>query len=74
MYIEQTTGNMPNLYNQAELFRALQENTHIIGKYFDMRTASYFNTVMRNVFGVTDHWYRYEFAKSRGMIHWHGLC
>ena len=29
---------------------------------------------MRPVFGVQSFWYRQEFAKSRGMIHWHGLC
>ena len=23
---------------------------------------------------VSAYWYQYEFAKSRGMIHWHGLC
>ncbi|XP_068719655.1 uncharacterized protein, partial [Montipora capricornis] len=27
----------------------------------------------RAVFGVSDYWYRYEFAKSRGQIHWHQL-
>ena len=25
-------------------------------------------------FAVDTFWYRQEFAKSRGMIHWHGLC
>ena len=29
---------------------------------------------MANVFGVNSYWYRYEFAKPRGMIHWHRLC
>ena len=29
---------------------------------------------MGPVFGVESYWYRQEFAKSRGMIHWHGLC
>ena len=29
---------------------------------------------MKNVFGVTSYWYRYEFAPSRGQIHYHGLC
>lgn len=29
---------------------------------------------MGPVFGVESFWYRQEFAKSRGMIHWHGLC
>ena len=29
---------------------------------------------MEQIFGVTSHWYRYEFAPSRGMIHWYGLA
>ena len=42
--------------------------------YFDLHTKSYFQKVMRPAFGVSAYWYRQEFAKSRGMIHWHGLC
>ncbi|XP_033755671.1 uncharacterized protein LOC117338427 [Pecten maximus] len=30
--------------------------------------------VMGPAFNVDAFWYRQEFAKSRGMIHWHGLC
>ena len=74
MYIKDTTGEDVDLDNHTVLFNALQENTHIIGKYFDLRTQSYFNDVMKTVFGVDPFWYRQEFAKSRGMIHWHGLC
>ena len=29
---------------------------------------------MGPVFGVESYWYRQEFAKSREMIHLHGLC
>ena len=29
---------------------------------------------MGPVFGADTYWYRQEFAKTRGMIHWHGLC
>ncbi|XP_061185108.1 uncharacterized protein LOC133193154 [Saccostrea echinata] len=29
---------------------------------------------MNPVFKVNTYWYRQEFAKSRGMVHWHGLC
>ena len=29
---------------------------------------------MIGVVGVNSYWYIYEFAKSRVMIHWHGLC
>ena len=29
---------------------------------------------MGPLFGVNAFWYRQEFAKSRGMVHWHGMC
>jgi hypothetical protein len=74
LYIKQTSGKDIDIDDRSKLFRALQENTHIVGYYFDLRTRSYFERVMRPVFGVNTFWYRQEFAKSRGMIHWHGLC
>ena len=54
-------------------FKAVQENTHEVVKYFDLRTQSYHEKVLKPVFGVSDYWYRYEFAKSRVQIHWHQL-
>ena len=54
-------------------FKAVQENTHVVVNYFDLRTQSYHEKVLKPVFGVSDYWYRYEFAKSRGQIHWHQL-
>lgn len=74
MYISQTTGSSVDLNDKNILFKTLQENTHIVGQYFDLRTQSYFKNVMGPVFGVDSYWYRQEFAKSRGMVHWHGLC
>lgn len=29
---------------------------------------------MNPLFNVDSYWYRQEFAKSSGMVHWHGLC
>ena len=74
MYIKDTTGHNVDLDDRSKLFQALQANSHIVGKYFDLRTQCYFEEVMKPVFGVDTYWYRQEFAKSRGMIHWHGLC
>ena len=73
-YILQTTGEEVNLAedNNAR-FKAVQENTHVVVKYFDLRTQSYHEKVLKPVFGVSDYWYRYEFAGSRGQIHWHQL-
>ncbi|XP_078350740.1 uncharacterized protein LOC144635515 [Oculina patagonica] len=73
-YILQTTGEEVNLAEDSNArFKAVQENTHVVVKYFDLRTHSYHEKVLKPVFGVCDYWYRYEFAKSRGQIHWHQL-
>jgi len=54
---------------------ALQQyrKIHVVVSYFDARTQSYHEKIVKGVFGLTDYWYRYEFAKSRGQIHWHQL-
>ena len=73
-YILQTTGREVNLAEDSNArFKAVQENTHVIVSYFDLRTQCYYEKVLKPVFGVSDYWYRYEFAKSRGQIHCHQL-
>ncbi|CAC5388042.1 unnamed protein product [Mytilus coruscus] len=74
IYLKETSGTDVDLSDRSKLFEALQKNTHIVAKYFDLRTNDYFHDVMSPAFGVTTYWYRQEFAKSRGMVHWHGLC
>ena len=74
IYIKDCTGSEIDLENKSNMFRALQENTHIVADYFDKRTYNYFQEILKPVFNVDTFWYRQEFAKSRGMIHWHGLC
>jgi signal recognition particle subunit SEC65 len=74
MYVKDTSGSDVDLTDRKQLFDTLQANTHIVAHYFDLRTQSYFKDVMGPAFGVDAYWYRQEFAKSRGMVHWHGLC
>lgn len=74
IYTFETTGEKVDLSNRNVLFSALQANTHVVPHYFEQRTKNYFQEVMAPVFNVDTYWYRQEFAKSRGMIHWHGLC
>ena len=74
LYTQSSTGKAVDTSNRTELFEALQQNTHIVAHYNDLRTQSYFKNVMAPVFNVNAYWYRQEFAKSRGMVHWHGLC
>ncbi|CAC5375793.1 unnamed protein product [Mytilus coruscus] len=71
---KETSGSDVDLSDRSKLFEALQQNTHIVTKYFDLRTNDYFYDVISPTFGVATYWYRQEFAKSRGMVHWHGLC
>ena len=73
-YILQTKGEEVTLAEDSNArFKAAQENTHVVVSYFDLRTQAYHEKVLKPVFGVSDYWYRYEFAKSRGQIHWHQL-
>ena len=73
-YILQTTGEEVNPTEDSNArFKAVQENTYVVVSYFDLRTQSYHEKVLKPVFGVSDYWYRYEFGKSRGQIHWHQL-
>ena len=62
--IKATTGTEINLEDPNILFNA---------DYFERRTQSYFKEIMCSVFGVDTYWYRQEFSKSRGMIHWHWI-
>ena len=66
MYVKATTGKIVDLSNKSLLFDVLQQNTHIVAHYFDLRTQSYFHEVF---FNVNAYWDRQEFAKSRGMVH-----
>ena len=72
-YILQTTGEEVNLAEDS--FKAVQENAHVhvVVSTFDLRTQSYHEKVLKPVFNVSNYWYRYEFAKFRGQIHWHQL-
>ena len=68
-YIYDVTSKQVDLDDKNVLLQALQENFHIVSKYFDLRTQYYFSDVMAPLFGVNAYWYRHEFAKSRGMVH-----
>ena len=42
-------------------------------QYFVQRTAAWFHIVLEEGLGITDSWRRYEFAKERGVVHFHSL-
>ena len=69
--ILQTTGEVSLAEDSNARYKAVQENTHVVVNYFDLRTQSYHEKGLKPVFGVSDYWYQYDFAKSRGQIHWY---
>ena len=72
--ILQTKGKEVNLAEDSNApFKVIQENTHVVTSYFDLRNQAYHDKVLKPVFGVSGCFYCYEFAKFRGQIHWHQL-
>ncbi|KAK5123451.1 hypothetical protein LTR85_002489 [Meristemomyces frigidus] len=49
----------------------LRQKSRLI--HFHERFTSFFNTVFKPKFGVTDHWFQYEF-QGRGNTHVHGFA
>lgn len=45
----------------------------MITAWFVARTSAWFNIVLREGLNITDFWGRYEYARSRGAIHYHAL-
>lgn len=52
MYIQEKTGEVKDLSDFSVLFDVLQNNTHIVAQYFDIRTQNYFHDVMSPAFGI----------------------
>lgn len=52
----------------------LNEHLVIQNDVFLLRTNAWFKIVMGEGLGFEEHWRRYEFAKSRGAIHFHALA
>lgn len=59
--------------SKAALHKAVRDHQHVVTSWFHIRTRSWFDIVLREGLGVTDFWGRYEFAKSRGAIHFHAI-
>ena len=75
MYVKETNDSDIDLSDRTKSFETLQQNTHIVSHSSNFRTvillkrrAPFFGAGV-DAFG-TGH----EFAKSKGMIHLHGLC
>lgn len=53
-------------------FRLLQKNPHVATTYLYCRWNLFFKHVLKQVFDINDHWFRYEW-QARGSGHIHGL-
>ena len=61
--------------NEDDRYRRKQISRHpqIVVRFFELRTQQYVDDILGPIWGVTDHFFRYEFAEGRGQIHFHGL-
>lgn len=75
LYVTETQGEAAahGLDEPSKRRRTLNQHGHLIAEWFTARTANYVETVMKGLLGVDKYYWRFEFAKSRGAIHFHGL-
>ena len=57
----------------ANLHPILNRYPVILNQFFVLRTDAWFQLVLKEGLGIKDYWRRYEFAKSRGAIHFHSI-
>jgi len=66
-------GELVPQHLKHSVHKAIIHTPQVINHYFTLRTESWFNIVLKDVYGIDEFWYRYEFAKNRGQIHYHSL-
>ena len=66
-------GQDPTKDQGNVVYKYLQRFTSILNHVFVQRTATWFHEMLQGALGIMDYWYRFEFAKSRGAIHFHAL-
>ena len=54
--------------------RVVKQYSNVVCKYFHLKTQSYIEDVLGPVYGVVDHYIRFEYAASRRQIHFHMLA
>jgi hypothetical protein len=57
----------------TSIHKILLQFPSIQNEFFVLRTEAWFKIVLKEGLGIDDYWYRFEFAKSRGTIHFHAL-
>lgn len=59
--------------NKETLSKSIINNLNVVNEYFVKRTEKFFHFVLKEQCEITDYLIRFEFAKSRGMIHYHSI-
>ena len=59
-----------NLQNRRKV---VKQYSNVVCQFFHMKTESFIKDVLEPVYGVVDYYLRYEYAESRGQIHFHML-
>ena len=66
-------GNVEADGRSGVVHKVLLQNSVLINQVFVLRTKAWFGEVLGKAIGIEDYWYRFEFAKSRGAIHFHAI-
>jgi hypothetical protein len=53
--------------------KAILDLGHLNTTYFEVRCVNWMGSIVAELLGVTETWFRFDFAKSRGMIHLHSV-
>ena len=54
--------------------RVVKQYCNVVCDFFHKKTEMFIEHVLKPVYGVSDYYLRYEFAESRGQIHFHMLA
>jgi ATP-dependent DNA helicase PIF1 len=68
----QPSGEEPENIRQRRCGENLNKNPALAAAWFEKRFKVFLHTVLKPLFNITDHWYRFEW-QSRGSSHVHAL-
>ncbi len=54
--------------------RVVKQYSNVVCTFFHLKTVAFIEEVLKPVYGVSDYYIRFEYAASRGQIHFHMLA
>ena len=54
--------------------RVVKQYSNVVCTFFHLKTEAFIEEVLKPVYGVSDYYIRFEYAASRGQIHFHMLA